>query len=234
MYFTTVKCYKQNCYFFPAKNSSRVKTVPLLNFDEFDAEIQLFSGHLMIGVQSDIDIIFRSDGDRERLAVHVAQIYALADIEILGAGKLSDRDGNDPVRFGHAVGFFGHQVDIDSLTDFHVGDSLVKSGDHHACATDELQRLAAIIGGVELCAVVEGPSVMHFYVFAGIFAVQDNLGGTAAAASAAAASASFFTFFMMAAASILITVTVMAALMAFSMTVMVTVGAGGDKLAAQI
>ena len=34
--------------------------------------------------------------------------------------------------------------------------------------------------------------------------------------------------------SILITVAVMAALMAFSMTVMVTVGAGGDKFAAQV
>jgi hypothetical protein len=71
---------------------------------------------------------------------------------------------------------------------------------------------------------------MHFYVFAGIFAVQDNLGGTAAAASAAAASASFFTFFMMAAASILITVTVMAALMASTMMIMVIAFGVGDIL----
>jgi hypothetical protein len=66
-----------------------------LYLDKFNPEVQLFSGHLMVGIQCDIDIILFSDCDRERLSHHVTQIDTLADIEIFRAGQSGDLDGDD-------------------------------------------------------------------------------------------------------------------------------------------
>ena len=208
--------------------------------DKFNPEVELFAGHLVVCIQCDVDVVLGSDGDRERLSHHVAQVDALADIEVFGAGELSDLNGDDLLGVGQAVGFFRHEMNIDCLADFHIRHRLVETADHHTGAADKLQGLAPVIGGIKLSAVVEGSSVMDSDVFAGVFAFQDNLRRTASAASAAAAAlaAAFFTTALFtvvtAASAVFFPIAVMAALVAFAVVMMVTVCARRDEFAAQI
>ena len=114
-------------------------------------------------------------------------------------------------------------MDIDSLADFHICHGLVKSADHHSCAADKLQCLAAVIGGIKLCSVIEGSPVVDFDVLSGIFSFQNYLGSTAAASASAAAAVTFGAVFTAAFA----VPAVVAALMA--LTVMIAVGTCGNQ-----
>ena len=117
-----------------------------LYFNKLDVEIQFPARHLMVGVQCDRIVILGRYCHGERLPHHVPEIDSLSDVQVLGAGKLRDRDRND--RFGilGAVSLLGHQVHINGLADFHVRHCLVKASDHHSCSTYKIQCLAAVIG----------------------------------------------------------------------------------------
>ncbi len=238
--------FKDPGLFCPGSHQAGIRSHDL---HELDVEVELLSGHLVVGVQSDIGLVLGGHSDREGLAHHISEEDALTDVEVLGAGELGDLDREDLLGVGHAIGLLRHEVDVDSVADLHVSDRLVKAADHHARTADEVQGLAAVVGGVELGTVVEGSPVVDPAGLAGILALQDDPGSTAAAASAAAAlfaftAAAAFLSFAAAAAFLALTVVaaaaaffpfaVVAALVALAVVMVVAVGTRGDKGARQI
>ena len=57
-------------------------------------------------------------------------------------------------------------MDLLYLADFHISDSGVEALDHLAGAAGELQRLTAIVGAIELRAVVERAAIMSLDLLA--------------------------------------------------------------------
>lgn len=58
-------------------------SISVQNFYHLDLEVQLFSCHLMVCIQSDGSICFSCNCYREWLTVCISQIYSLANIQIL-------------------------------------------------------------------------------------------------------------------------------------------------------
>ena len=109
-------------------------------------------------------------------------------------------------------------MDLLDLAHFHVRHGQVVAGDHLSQAAHEFQRLAPVVGGVELGAVVEGAAVVGAAGLSHVLALDPGLGRAAAVAACAAAptGGSFKTVGI------------------FFVVVMVAVGAGVDQFAPQI
>ena len=156
----------------------------LLHFQKLDPEIEFLARHLVVGIQCNGRVVLGSDSDREGLACITPEHDPVAYAQILGARELCDLDRDDRFGIRIAVCLFRRQVDIDDLADFHLRHCLVKSQDHHASSADKRERLAAVIGGIELCSVVKGPSVVDADALSGVPAIY----GIAAASTTTAAA----------------------------------------------
>ena len=51
-------------------------------------------------------------------------------------------------------------MNVYHLSHFHISHSGIKTFNHHAGTTYELQRFSPVIGRIKLCAVIEGSAVM--------------------------------------------------------------------------
>ena len=188
----------------------------------------------MVGVKGDGGVILGGNCHREGLAHHISEIDSLANVQILGAGKLGDLNGDDRIGIGLAVSLFGHQVHIHDLTDFQIRNCLVKALDHHARAAYEFQRLSAVIGGIELCAIIKGSPVVDLDVLADIPAFHPGLAVSAAASAAFTVSAAALVIVIVVMAAAALVVLAVSALMAFAVVMVVAVRAGIDQVASQI
>ena len=92
----------------------------------------------MVGVEGDGLLVLLDDLDRHGSAGGTLEIDPHADFQFIAAGQRAQGRVDERVRVDRAVGFFGHEVDVDHVADVHVDDRFVKTGDHHADAADEL------------------------------------------------------------------------------------------------
>ena len=173
----------------------------------------------MVSIKGNGRIIAVGHLDLHRLTGSGMQDNSLANTQILTTGQLTDLHCEDGAGVGISVCLVGGQMDVDTLTDFHFGDSLIITADHHANSTDELQRLAAVIGRVKDGTVVQRASVVGFATLAHIGTFDAGC-GVASATTAAATTATTATT----AASIFLAV----------FMVMVTVDSGGLEFTVQI
>ena len=189
----------------------------LLNLYQFDVEVQLLACHFVVGIKGNGRIITGGHLDRHRLTGGGIQDNILTGTQSFTAGQLTDLHSEDGAGVGISVGLVGGQMNIDALTDFHIGHSLIIAADHHACSTDEFQRLAAFVGRVKDGTVVQGAPVVGFATLAhiGTFDAGYRVASATAAATRATAAA---------AASIFVAV----------FMVMVTVYSGGSEFTVQI
>ena len=97
-------------------------------------------------------------GDRHATRRGQEELHALLDL--LDVGNLLGREGNNHLRIVLAVGIGSRDVHGLLLAHLHVDNSGVEALDHLTGAAGELQRLAAIVGAIELRAVVERAAIM--------------------------------------------------------------------------
>ena len=126
----------------------------------------------MVGVKCNHCIIFGCHFYRERLSELVCQVNLLSCFQFFRARELRNLNSKYSVRIRHAICLLRHQMNIHSLSDFHVSYRRVKSADHLSGSADELQRLAAVIRRIELGPVVECSPVMRAACFSHIAACQ--------------------------------------------------------------
>ena len=86
------------------------------------------------------------------------ELHALLDL--LDVGNLLGREGQNHLGIVLAVGIGSRNVHGLLLAHLHVDNSGVEALDHLAGAAGELQRLAAIVGAIELRAVIERAAIM--------------------------------------------------------------------------
>ena len=86
------------------------------------------------------------------------ELHALLDL--LDIGNLLGREGQDHLGVVLTVGIGSRDVHGLLLAHLHIDHGGIKALDHLAGTTGELQRLAAIVGAIELRAVVERAAVM--------------------------------------------------------------------------
>ena len=92
------------------------------------------------------------------------KLHALLDL--LDIGNLLGREGQNHLGIVLAVGIGSRNVHSLLLAHLHVDNSGVEALDHLAGAAGELQRLAAIVGAIELRAVVERAAIMGLNLLA--------------------------------------------------------------------
>ena len=59
-------------------------------------------------------------------------------------------------------------MNIQRLSDFHVGNCCIKSFDHHSCTTYKFQWLSSVIRGIKLCSIIKSSFIMNLYLLSHI------------------------------------------------------------------
>ena len=135
-------------------------TAALLNLYQLDVEVQFLACHFMVSIKGNSRIITGSHLDLHGLTGTVIQHNVLSGAQFLATGQLADLHCEDSAGIGISVRLVRSQMDVDTLTDFHLGNSLIISTDHHTYTADELQRLATVIGRVKDSTVIQRAAIM--------------------------------------------------------------------------
>ena len=170
----------------------------------------------MVSVECDHCIIAGCDQYLERPSELVCQNDLVAFSEFLSTGYVRDRYCDYHILSRHSVCLFRHEMNVYYLTRHELCYRAVKTRYHHACSAYELERLAAVIGSVELCAVVESASVVYSDSASYISALEHVHRLSAARAAFASACAAAKTLSVIVIMSVFVVVTLMMMIAVYS------------------
>ena len=82
---------------------------------------------------------------RKWLSGSILQIHLLPCFQFFCPRKLCQFHRKNGIRICQSVGFLRHQMNIQRLSDFHVGNCCIKSFDHLTCTADKFKWFSAVI-----------------------------------------------------------------------------------------